>query len=270
MIGFCGAMKNVRLRTTNDGKELKMDPPVAAPSDTDIFVSSVGTDLSLTDDCVMTLIRKQDFKDRTIGEAGIGWAVSVEGETTAPTEAVAGAQHRYAFPRIATLTLPAEFLDVESVTAESVVSITPKDLPADYVPTVSSPEVEDPTAPRWSLPLHSAGRAAGFELNGIDQRHETVVQRDLFLASASAGTAGGGLIWFFGAAGPFIDALIRRFRRSNAPLTKEEDQWMPTPAKKDNDRDSSAQHRVVATSLLSGIAGSTLAWLISRRKSRRL
>lgn len=265
MIGFCGPMKDVQLRRTNNGEELRFDPPVA-PSDNDIF-GSVGLDFSLNNDCVMTVISKQDFKDQTIGEAGVGWAVSLEGETTAPTEAVAGAQHRYAFPRIATLTLPVEILNIESVTAESVVSITPHDLPADYVPTVSSPEVEDPTAPTWSLPLQSADRDAGFELNGIDQRHEAAVQRDLFLASASAGTAGGGLIWFFGAAGPFVDAFLRKFRRSEAPFIEEAGELTPPPARGDDVRNSPTYRHLVATSLLSGIAGSTLAWLVSRRKS---
>lgn len=266
MIGFCGAMKDVQLRRTSDGEELRFDSPVA-PSDTHLFVGSVGLDFSLSHDCVMTVISKQDFKDQTIGEAGVGWAVSLKGETTAPTEAIAGAQHRYAFPRIATLTMPAEILDIESVTTESVVSITPKDLPADYVPTVSSPDVEDPTAPTWSLPLQSADRAAGFELNGIDQRHEAGVQRDLFLASASAGTAGGGLIWFFGAAGPIVDAFLRKFRRSEAPLIEETDELRPSPASGDDVRDSRTYRHLVAASLLSGIAGSTLAWLVSRRKS---
>ncbi|ABM07896.1 hypothetical protein AAur_0426 [Paenarthrobacter aurescens TC1] len=266
MIGFCGAMKDVQLRRASDGEELTFDSPIA-PSDKDLFVGSVGLDFSLNNDCVMTVVSKRDFKDQTLGEAGVGWAVSLEGETTAPTEAVAGAQHRYAFPRIATLTLPVEILNIESVTAESVVSITPNDLPADYVPTVSSPEVEDPTAPTWSLPLQSADRAAGFELNGIDKRHEAAVQRDLFLASASAGTAGGGLIWFFGAAGPFVDALLRKFRRNEAPFIEEAGELTPPPASGDDVRDSPTCRHLVAASLLSGFVGSTLAWLVSRRKS---
>ncbi|WP_157407758.1 hypothetical protein [Arthrobacter sp. ZBG10] len=265
MIGFCGAMKDVQLRRTSNGEELRFNPPIA-PSNTDISAGSVGLEFSLSDDCVMTVISKQTFSDQTVGEAGIGWGVSLEGETTAPTEAVAGAQHRYAFPRIATLTLPIEVLDIESVTAQSVVSIRPKGLPADYVPTVSSPEVEDPTAPTWSLPLQSAGRAAGFELNGVDQRREAAVQRDLFLASASAGTAGGSLIWFFGASGPFVDALLRKFRKGKAPVIEEASELTSSPANGNEFPDSPTYRHLVAASLLSGIAGSTLAWLVRRRK----
>ncbi|MDF2048867.1 hypothetical protein [Arthrobacter sp. Cr_A7] len=263
MVGFCGAMKDVQLRRTSDGEELRFDPPIA-PSN--LSEGSVGREFSLSGDCVMTTISKQDFSDQTLGVAGIGWAVSLEGETTAPTEAVAGSQHRYAFPRIATLTLPVEILAIESVTAESVVSIEPKGLPAEYVPTVSSPEVEDPTAPIWGLPLHNADRAAGFELNGVDQRHEAAVQRDLFLASASAGTAGGGLIWFFGSAGPFVDALLRRFRKAEAPVIEEAAELTPSPASENGVPDSPTYRRLIAASLLSGVAGSTLAWLFSRRK----
>lgn len=265
MIGFCGAMKDVQLRRTSDGQELTFDPPIA-PSNTHLSAGSVGTEFSLSDDCVMTVISKEHFTDQTLGEAGIGWGVSLQGETTAPTEAVAGAQHRYVLPRIATLTLPVEVLDIQSATAESVVSIEPKGLPAEYVPTVSSPQVEDSTAPMWSLPLQSADRTAGFELNGVDQRHEAAIQRDLFLASAAAGTAGGGLIWFFGAAGPFVDALLRKFRRGEAPVIKETSELELSPASGNDASDSPTYRRLVAASLLSGIVGSTLAWLVSRRK----
>lgn len=265
MIGFCGAMKDVQLRRTSDGEELRFGPPIA-PSNTEISAGSVGLEYSLSDDCVMTVISKQDFSDQTVGEAGIGWGVALEGETTAPTEAVAGARHRYTFPRIATLTLPVEVLDIESVTAESIVSIRPEGLPAEYVPTVSSPEVQDPTAPTWNLPLQSADKTAGFRLTGVDQRHEAAVQRDLFVASALAGIAGGGLIWFFGAAGSFVDALLRKLRKDKAPVIDEAGELTSSPASRNGVPDSPTYRRLVAVSLLSGIAASTVAWLVSRRK----
>ena len=264
MIGFCGAMKDVQLRR-NDGEELKFDPPIT-PSNTDLFIGSLGLEFSLSDDCVITIISKQDFSDKTVAEAGIGWGVYLEGEATAPTEAAAGSQHRYAFPRIATLTLPVEILNIESIAAESLVNIRPKGLPAEYVPTVSSPGVEDPTAPMWSLPIQSAAKVSGFELNGVDQRHEAAVQRDLFFVSASAGTAGGGLIWFFGAAGPIADALVRKFRKGELPAFEEVDELMLSPPSGNDVPDSPTYRRLAAVSLISGIAGSTLAWLISRRK----
>jgi len=266
-------MKDVQLRRTSDGQQLRLGPPVAPPdteppwSDTLFYLGSAG--FSLTHGCAMTVINKQDFKERTVGVAGFGWAVSLEGETTAPTESVAGAQHRYVFPRIATLSFPAEILNIGSVAAESVVSITPKDLPADYVSTGSSPAVEDPIAPMWSLPLHSANGVPGFELYGVDQRHEAGVQRDLFFASASAGTAGGGLIWFFGAAGPFVDSFLRKFRRREAPLVEERDEPKPSPASKGDAGDSPTYYQLVVACLLSGTAGSMLAWLVSRRRSKR-
>lgn len=192
MVGFCGAMKDVQLRRTSGGEELTLEPPIP-PTDTNPRVVSIGLEFSLDDDCVMTVISPTDFPDTTLGKAGIGWAVSLEGDTTAPTEAFAGSHHRYAFPRIATLTLPADIspLGIQAVAAESVVSIGPRGLPAEYLPTVSSPQVEDPTAPGWSLPLQSANTTSGFRLSGVDQQGETEVQRKLFLASAAAGTAGG-------------------------------------------------------------------------------
>lgn len=268
MVGFCGAMKDVQLRRTSDGKELTFEPPIR-PTNTNPRVSSIGLEFSLDDDCVMTDISPTDFRDTTVGEAGFGWAVSLEGDTTAPTEAFAGSHHRYAFPRIATLTLPAGIgpLDIQAVAAESVVRIDPRGLPAEYVTTVSSPQVEDSTAPGWSFPIQSADTAAGFRLAGVDEQDETEVQRKLFVASAAAGIAGGGLIWGFGALGPLIEDRRHKPLRGEA-LDPDEPRNPPTATSiREHDIQNSPAHsRLIAASVLSGVAGSMLTWLVSRRK----
>lgn len=267
MVGFCGAMKDIHLRRTSNGEELTFEPPIP-PTDSNPKVSSIGLEFSLDDDCVMTVISPTDFRDTTIGEAGIGWAVSLEGDTTAPTEAFAGSHHRYAFPRIATLTLPAVIgpLDIQAVAAASVVSIQPRDLPAEYVPTISSPQVEDPTAPGWSLPLQSADTTAGFRLTGVDQQDETEVQRKLFLASAAAGIAGGGLIWLVGATGPVLNDVVQKRRNRGAPLAEEAEGLTPSLGSRTDVTDPPDYLRLIAAPALLALAGSMLAWVISKRR----
>lgn len=264
MVGFCGAMKDVLLRRTSDGEELTFESPIPS-TDTNPRVGAIGFEFSLDDDCVMTVIRPTDFRDTTLGEAGIGWAVSLKGCTHAPTEASAGSRHRYAFPRIATLTLPAAIspLDIQAVAAESVVSIEPRDLPAEYLPTVASPQVENPTAPGWSLPLHRAHPTAGFRLSGVDQQEETEVQRELFLASAAIGTAGGGLIWLFGTIGPLLNDFVQK-RRNRSELVAEE--LVPHLGGRTDVLAPPDYLRLIAVPVLLGIAGSVFAWLISKRR----
>lgn len=267
MVGFCGAMKDVHLRNTSNGEELQFEPPIS-PTDSNLNVSEIGFEFSLDDDCVMTDISPTDFQDSTVGEAGIGWAVSLQGNTAAPTEAVAGSNHRYAFPRIATLTLPS-FIGppgIQAVAADSVVSIQPRDLPAEYVPTISSPQVEDPTAPAWSLPLRSADTTAGFRLSGVDQQEETEVKRKLFLASAAAGTAGGGLIWLVGATGPVLSDVVQKRRNRRAPVAEEAGDLAPSPDNRTDVPDSFAHLRLFAAPALVALAGSVLAWVISKRR----
>jgi hypothetical protein len=267
MVGFCGAMRDVHLRKTSNGEELTFEPPIP-PTDSNPKVSSIGLEFSLDDDCVMTVISPTDFQDTTVGEAGIGWAVSLEGDTTAPTEAFAGSHHRYAFPRVATLTLPAVFgpLDIQAVAAESVVSIQPRDLPAEYVPTISSPQVEDPTAPGWALPLRSAAMTAGFRLTGIDQQDETEVQRKLFLASAAAGTAGGGLIWLFGSMGTVLNDAAQKRRDRRAPVAEEAGELTGPLGGRTDVQHSPGYLRLIAAPALLALAGSALAWVISKRR----
>jgi hypothetical protein len=268
MVGFCGAMKDVQLRKTSNGEELRFAPPIP-PTDSNPKSSSIGLEFSLDDDCVMTVISPRDFQDTTVGRAGMGWAVSLEGDTTAPTEAFAGSHHRYAFPRIATLTLPAVFdpLDIQAVAAESVVSIQPRDLPAEYVPTISSPQVDDPTAPGWALPLRSADVTAGFRLTGVDQQYETEVQRKLFLASAAAGIAGGGLIWLFGAMGPVLNDAVQKRRNRRAPVAEEAGELTRPSGSRTDVRHSPEYLRLFAAPALLALAGSALAWVISRRRN---
>lgn len=209
------------------------------------------------------------FPDTTLGEAGIGWAVSLQGNTTAPTEAFAGSHHRYAFPRITTLAVPANMglLGIQAVAPESMVSIQPRNFPAEYVPTISSPAVEDPTAPIWRLLLRNAGTAAGFRLTGVDLQDEMEVQRKLFLASAAAGIAGGGLIWLVGAMGPALNDYSQK--RRNRRETPEEEAGALTPPLTNRTEipDSLAYSRVIAASTLLAFAGSTLVWII--KKCRR-
>lgn len=217
----------------------------------------------------MTVIVSVDFRDTTIGKAGIGWGVSLEGDTTAPIEAFAGSHHRYAFPRIATLTLPAVIgpLDIQAVAVESVVTIRPSGIPAEYVPTVSSPQVEDPTSPGWSLPLQIADTAAGFRLAGVDQQEEKEVQGKLFFASASAGIAGGALIWGFGALGPLIEKRRHKPLEGEAHAPEEADSSStPTSIRGYDVQSSPTYRRLMTASVLSGIARTTLTWLVSRRK----
>ncbi len=270
MVGFCGAMKDVHLRKSSNGDELSFAPPIP-PTDSNPKASEIGLEYSLDDDCVMTDISPTDFQDTTVGEAGLGWAVSLQGKTAAPTEAFAGSHHRYAFPRIATLTLPAEIgsLGIQAVAAESVVSIEPRDLPAEYVPTISSPQVEDPTAPTWSLPLRSADTTAGFRLTGVDQQDETEAQRKLFLASAAAGTTGGGLIWLVGSTGPVLkDVVQKRQNRRPPPAEKagEAGELTPSLGNETDVPDSIDYLRLFAAPALLALAGSTLAWVFSRRR----
>lgn len=267
MVGFCGAMKDVHLRKASNGEELTFEPPIPS-TDLNPRVGAIGFEFSLDDDCVMTDISPTDFRDRTVGGAGIGWAVSLQGNTAAPTEAFAGSHHRYAFPRIATLTL-SDFtgtLDIQAVAAGSVVSIQPRDLPAEYVPTISSPQVEDPTAPRWILPLRSAATAAGFRLAGVDQQAETEVQRKLFLASAAAGTAGGGLIWLVGGIGPVLNDVVHKRRNRRAPVAEEAGGLTPSLGDRTEVPDSFDYLRLIAAPALLALAGSTLAWVISKRR----
>lgn len=267
MVGFCGAMKDVHLRKTSNGEELRFVPPIP-PTDSNPKVSAIGLEFSLDDDCVKTDISPTDFQDTTVGEAGIGWAVSLQGNSAAPTEAFAGSHHRYAFPRIATLTLPA-FIGppgIQAVAADSVVSIQPRDLPAEYVPTISSPQVEDPTAPAWSLPLRIADTAAGFRLTGVDQQDATEAQRKLFLASAAAGTAGGGLIWLVGATGPVLNEVVQKRRNRRAPVAEETGEPVPSPGNRTDVPDAFAYLRFFAAPVLVAIAGSVLAWVISKRR----
>ncbi|MGP7812625.1 MULTISPECIES: hypothetical protein [Micrococcaceae] len=268
MVGFCGAMKDVHLRKTSNGEELRFAPPIP-PTDSNPRVSGIGLEFSIDDDCVMTRIWPTDFRDTTIGEAGMGWAVSLQGNTSAPTEAFAGSHHRYAFPRIATMTLPAvtDLLDIQSVATESVVSIQPRDLPAEYVPTISSPQVVDPTAPTWRLPIRSADTSAGFRLAGIDQQEETNVQRKLFLASAAAGITGGGLIWLVGTIGPVFNKVVQNRRNRRAPAADVAGELTPDLGSRTDVPDSSAYPRLFTASALLFLAGSTVAWAI--RKLRR-
>ncbi|SDX60154.1 hypothetical protein SAMN04487912_12111 [Arthrobacter sp. cf158] len=267
MVGFCGAMKDVHLRKTSNGEELTLEPPIP-PTDSNPKVSSIGLEFSLDDDCVMTVISPTDFQDRTVGEAGISWAVSLEGETTAPTEAFTGSHHRYAFPRIATLTLPTviDLLDIQAVAASSVVNIQPRDLPAEYVPTISSPQVEDITAPGWNLPLHSADTTAGFRLTGVDQQDETEAQRQLFLASAAAGTAGGGLIWLVGAIGPVLNDVIHKRRNRVAPVAEDSGGLALSPGSRADGPEPPDCLRHVAAPALLALAGATLTWMIRKRR----
>ena len=267
MVGFCGAIKDVHLRKTSNGEELRFAPPIP-PTDSNPKVSEIGLEFSLDDDCVMTDISPMDFQDATVGEAGLGWAASLQGNTAAPTEAFAGSHHRYALPRIATLTLPPVIglLGIQAVGADSLVSIQPRDLPAEYVPTISSPQVEDPTAPAWSLPLRSADTTAGFRLTGVDQQDETEAQRRLFLASAAAGTAGGGLIWLFGATGPVLNDVVQKRRNRRAPVAEEAGELTPSPGNRTDVPDSLAYLRLFAAPALLALAGSTLAWVISKRR----
>ncbi len=209
----------------------------------------------------MTVISPTDFRDTTFGEAGFGWAASLEGDTTAPTEAFAGSHHRYAFPRLATLTLPAVIgpLDIQAEAAESVVSIQPRDLPAEYVPTTSSPQVGDPTAPGWSLPLQSADTPKGFRLTGIDQQGETEVQRKLFLASAAAGTAGGGLIWLVAAIGSVLNGVVQTRRNRRAPIAERVGELTPSLGSRTDVPDPPDYLRLIAAPALLALAGSRLA-----------
>lgn len=267
VVGFCGTMKDVHLSKTSNGENLTFEPPIPS-TDSSLRISGIGLEFSLDDDCVMTHIAPMDFPDTTLGEAGIGWAVSLQGNTTAPTEAFAGSHRRYAFPRITTLAVPATMglPGIQAVAPESVVSIQPRNLPAEYVPTISSPTVEDPTAPTWRLLLRNAGTAAGFRLTGVDQQDEMEVQRKLFLASAAAGLAGGGLIWLVGAMGPALNDYSQK-RRNRREAPEEAGALTPPLTNTTEIPDSPACSRVIAASALLAFAGSTLVWII--KKCRR-
>ncbi|WP_458117281.1 hypothetical protein [Arthrobacter sp. D2-10] len=273
VIGFCGGMKDVQLRTTAGGRDLKLEPPLPS-SDANIYAGTIASEFSLDDDCVTTVLEEGDLTGQTIGEGGIGWALGLEGETTAATEAIAGAEHRYAFPRIGTLSLPVEVMSmkggfgIEAVAPESVASITPTDLPLEYVPTVSSPEVENLLAPAWGIRLRSFGPVDGYRLNGVDQQQSVAVQRDLFIAAALAGTTSGGLIWACGAVGPLFDNRRRKPPpKIEAPDTeKARESLVPSSAGGDGVFPSPGNRHLIAASVLFGIAGSTLGWLISKWK----
>lgn len=267
MVGFCGAMKDVQLRKVSDGEELTVESRMIP-----IYWSAkVGLGASVffpNENCVMTVIKPTDFTEVTFGEAGSGWAVSLAGETTAATEASAGSHHRYTFPSVETLTLPEALnsLDVQAVAAESMVRIQPRQLPVEYVPTISSPQVEDPTAPEWRLPIQGAYTTAGFQLSGVDQQDEMEVQRKLFLASAAAGTAGGGLIWVVGAISPVLNDLGQKRRNRDVPAAEQARDPAPSLGSRSDAVDPPNYLRLISAPVVLGIAGSSLAWLIRRRR----
>lgn len=261
LLGFCGSMKDVRLQTSADVENLALIPLIPA-SGPDITTNSFGAEFSLRDDCRMAVINKRELTDTLIGEGGPSWALFIEGETTAATEASAGAQHRYVLPRIATATLPIEGLNMDSVAVESVVSIKPDGLPPEYVPTVMSPQVDDIGAPGWEFPIRSIGRLEGFRLTGTDQRGQAEIQGLLFLGSGFAGVAGGGLVWMFGTFG----VLRRKSSPQALSPASESDALTLDLAGGDDHSRPPTDKRLLVASVLSGIACSALTWFLRRRR----
>ncbi|STX05734.1 Uncharacterised protein [Kocuria rosea] len=261
LLGFCGAMKDTRLQTSVDADNLPLIPLIP-PSDLDVTTNAFGAEFSLRDDCRMAVINKRELTDTSIGEGGISWALFIEGETTAATEASAGALHRYVLPRVATAKIPMENLNMDAVAVESVVSIEPDDLPPEYVPTVASPQVDDIGDPEWEFPIRSAGRLEEFRLTGTDQREQAEIQRGLFLGSGLAGVAGGGLIWLFGSLG----ASPQKSRTQALSPAREPDAFTLNLAEEVDHPHPRTYKRLVAASVLSATAASTLTWFLSRRR----
>lgn len=262
MLGFCGPMEDVRVRRFKDESVLKLQP-LPLPSEGEIFSGALGTDISLVDDCQMLVIPKSELNSLSIGDFGASWALSLEGETSAQTEASAGAQRRYAFPNIVTTALPFVGLEMDPVALDSTASITPKYLPREFTATVASPELNNAGILSWDFPVAAARGRAGYILTGTDQQKQAEIQSQLFIASGLSGATGGALIWLFSS---FGGANEKGHRRTPAPSADKKAQRPDSPPE-DRHKPRSLPMKILAASALSAVVGCGITWLIKRRSS---
>ncbi len=266
ILGFCGAMRDVRLQKVGDNADL-VPRPLLQPSDTEIDSNRLGH----LSDCRVIDVPKSDLTGISFGPAGASWALPpLEGETSAATEASNGAQHRYALPNIVSTYLPVDGVLIDPVANESMASLTPHELPGEFVPTVASPQLNDSGILEWNFPLTSAQGNAGHRITGTDQQEGGEIQQHLFFASGLSGVAGGALIWLFSTFGIFH----KRVRRGALPTTSTADLLGPeltgrqastTAAQPltgtDQDEAASIQRKILVTSALSAVTGGALIWI---------
>jgi len=197
ILGLCGSMKDVRLRKAGVSDELRLEPLVA-PSGRDYFSGAIGFNTSLKDDCKMLFVQKSELTGFLVGATGASWGVFFEGETLAPTAAVEGAQQRFVFPNITSTFLPRDLLWMDAVAQSSTATLTPKGLPREFVPSVTTPAMPDSGILEWRFPIAAVQNSKSYRITGTDQQENAWAQGQLFLASGLFGVAGGGLIWFIG------------------------------------------------------------------------
>lgn len=123
--------------------------PAAATSDTEIDSNRLGH----LSDCRVIDVPKSDLTGISFGPAGASWALPpIEGATSAATEASNGAQHRHAIPNIVSTRLPVDRVLIAPVVNESMASLTPHELPGEFIPTVASPQLNDSGILEWNFP----------------------------------------------------------------------------------------------------------------------
>ncbi|MGO4246275.1 hypothetical protein AB4Y87_03600 [Paenarthrobacter sp. RAF54_2] len=257
ILGFCGAMKDVRLRKAGGSDELRLEPLVA-PTGRDYFSGAVGFNISLEDDCKMLIVQNSELSGFLVGTAGASWAVFFEGEALAPTAAIAGAQQRFVFPNITSTFLPRDVLMMDAVAQNSRATLTPKGLPREFVPSVTTPAMPDSGILEWKFPIAAVQDSKSYRITGTDQQENAWAQGQLFLASGLFGIAGGGLIWFFGT---FFIGAERDLQTTASSLTAVR---TSSPSRLLGRRH---RKRVLATIMATFLAGGILVRHSRRRRS---
>ncbi|TNH27799.1 hypothetical protein FHG89_16955 [Micromonospora orduensis] len=120
------------------------------------------------------------------------------GETAAHTSNTAASKVIYALPAV--VPWPRVFsvngLQLSQLPKGSEGEVQLVNPPSDLLPTFASPELPDSGVLRWGAALDSFADARNaYRLSGDLVDRHAAAQRDLFLAGALAGIAGGALVW---------------------------------------------------------------------------
>jgi hypothetical protein len=184
LVLLCGPIADDPHFTDNRGRRLAWARPILDHGD--IQSSLFGR----ASDCVYTTL--------TLSASGFSQALLI-GSSGGSISAVSGGRILYALPGVVALRsrFPIGNLNPEPLPAGSTLDVNLEDVPGDLADVVASPQLPDAGRLRWTATFGTTDYTpTQYRLGGDLGDRQTAEQRQLFIAGALVGIAGGGLVWF--------------------------------------------------------------------------
>lgn len=185
---LCGPVGRHPNYISNRGTSITFTDVLESPS---TFLSYVGPLSS----CSYTDVKISDTGG-TSTEGSLHQALLL-GDSATPAGAVRGSRVQYVLPGIVTVPfgMPIGGTVVSRLPKGSEATIGLRNIPADFVTVISSPQLPDTGRLQWLSRLTEERAVSEYRLSGSLIDKETEEQRRILLAGAFLGIAGGGLIW---------------------------------------------------------------------------